>query len=51
MAEIIANFVSKRLQRVAFALVCLMAIQLGLTLASCEPELAAPMAAKVQVGH
>ena len=31
-------FVSKRLQRVAFAFLCLFAAQLVLTLASCEPD-------------
>lgn len=40
-------FVSKRLQRVAFAIICLMAAQL--VLASCEAEPSA-MAAKVTLG-
>ncbi|MCE3289277.1 MAG: hypothetical protein K0R83_1289 [Caulobacter sp.] len=40
-------FVSKRLQRVAFAILCLIAAQL--VLASCEPEPAA-MAARVTLG-
>jgi hypothetical protein len=40
-------FVSKRLQRAAFAILCLMAAQL--VLASCEPEPAA-MAARVTLG-
>lgn len=40
-------FVSKRLQRVAFAILCLIAAQL--VLASCEPEPSA-MAAKVTLG-
>lgn len=31
-------FVSKRLQRAASALLCLMAVQLLLAVASCEPE-------------
>ncbi|MFN3856506.1 MAG: hypothetical protein ACK4RV_02070 [Caulobacter sp.] len=39
-------FVSKRLQRVCFAILCLMAAQL--VLASCEPEPAA-MAARVSL--
>ncbi|MBI1405794.1 MAG: hypothetical protein GC145_06675 [Caulobacter sp.] len=39
-------FVSKRLQRVAFAILCLMAAQL--VLASCEPEPTA-MAARVSL--
>ena len=41
-------FVSKRLQRVAFAIICLMAAQL--VLASCEAEPSA-MAAKVALGE
>lgn len=40
-------FVSKRLQRVAFALLCLTMAQL--VLASCEPEQTLPMAASL--GH
>ncbi len=43
-------FVSKRLQRVAAAILCLMAIQMALSLASCEPELV-PMAGKVAITH
>jgi len=41
-----AIFVSKRLQRVAFAIICLMAVQL--LVASCEPEPTA-MAARVAI--
>jgi len=41
-------FVSKRLQRVAAAILCLMAIQMALSLASCEPELV-PMAGRVAI--
>lgn len=37
-------FVSKRLQRVSFALLCLTVMQL--VVASCEPESALPMAAR-----
>ena len=37
-------FVSKRLQRASFALLCLTVAQL--VLASCEPESALPMAAR-----
>jgi hypothetical protein len=44
MTADLAIFVSKRLQRVAFALICLVAAQL--VLASCEPE-PAVMAARV----
>jgi len=50
MAGDIAIFVSKRLQRAAAALLCLMAIQLLFSLASCEPEPTA-MAARVIVSH
>jgi hypothetical protein len=41
-------FVSKRLLRVAAAILCLMAIQMTLTLASCEPELV-PMSGKISI--
>jgi len=44
------NFVSKRLQHAVAAILCLMAIQMALTLASCEPEVV-PMAAKVAIGR
>ena len=50
MAGDVALFVSKRLQRPVAALLCLMAIQLVSTLASCEAEPAA-MAARVAVSH
>ena len=48
MAIDAALFVSKRLQRVAFAIVCLVAAQF--VLASCEPEPAA-MAARVGLAN
>lgn len=48
MAGDLAIFVSKRLQRPAAALLCLIAAQLVLQLASCEPEPAA-MAARVAI--
>ena len=38
MGAAAAIFVSKRLQRVASALLCLFAVQLVLGVASCEPE-------------
>ena len=38
MAARAVMFVSKRLQRVVFALMCLMTAQLVLTMASCEPD-------------
>lgn len=47
MAADTAIFVSKRLQRAAFAFLCLIAAQL--VLASCEPEPSA-MAARVTLG-
>lgn len=47
MAADAAIFVSKRLQRAAFAVVCLIAAQFAL--ASCQPEPTA-MAAKVSLG-
>lgn len=45
MAADTAIFVSKRLQRAAFAVLCLIAAQF--VLASCEPE-PTPMAARVR---
>ncbi len=51
MAGDIAIFVSKRLQRAAAALLCLIALQGLLMLTSCHPELAAPMAARVLIGN
>ncbi len=51
MAGDIAIFVSKRLQRAAAALLCLIALQGLLMLTSCHPELAAtPTAARVLIG-
>jgi hypothetical protein len=47
MATDAAIYVSKRLQRAAFALLCLLAAQL--VLASCEPEQVAMGAARVQL--
>jgi hypothetical protein len=44
------NFVSKRLQRAVAALLCLMALQMALTVASCEPEMV-PMAGRVAIDH
>ncbi|HLI66605.1 MAG TPA: hypothetical protein VKU90_09600 [Caulobacteraceae bacterium] len=46
----VVNFVSKRLQRAVAALLCLMALQMALVLASCEPEMV-PMAAKVAISR
>lgn len=50
MTANLAIFVSKRLQRPAAALLCLMAAQLLLGLASCQPE-PTPMAARVAIGR
>lgn len=47
MAEDAIIFVSKRFQRIAFAVLCLMAGQL--ILAACQPEVV-PMAASVSLG-
>lgn len=44
-----AIYVSKRLQRAVFALLCLAAAQLVLAVASCEPEQVAMGAARVQL--
>ncbi|ODT63921.1 MAG: hypothetical protein ABS77_02245 [Phenylobacterium sp. SCN 69-14] len=44
-----AIYVSKRLQRAAFALLCLLAAQLVLAVASCEPEPAAMGAARISL--
>ncbi len=49
MATDTAIYVSKRLQRVAFALLCLVAAQLVLAVASCEPEQVAMGAARGQL--
>jgi hypothetical protein len=48
MAAATAIFVSKRLQRPAAALLCLMMAQLILSLASCEAE-PTPMVARVAI--
>jgi hypothetical protein len=50
MAWDIANFVSKRLQRIAAAILCLMAIQFVSLLASCQAEPAA-MSARVAISR
>jgi hypothetical protein len=52
MAADLAIFVSKRLQRAAAALLCLMALQALICLASCEPEIAPQAsAARVHLGN
>jgi hypothetical protein len=43
-------FVSKRLQRAAAALLCLMAIQIGLAVADVEPA-ATPLAVPIAIGR
>jgi hypothetical protein len=50
MAGDLAIFVSKRLQRAAAALLCLMALQALVSLSSCHPELVPQAgAARVQI--
>jgi len=49
MALAAAIFVSKRLQRAAFALLCLVAAHLVLAVASCEPEQVSMGVARVQL--
>jgi hypothetical protein len=48
MAADMAIFVSKRLQRPAFALMCLISMQFLVSLSSCHPE-QMPMAARVAI--
>lgn len=49
MAADTAIFVSKRLQRAAFAFMCLFAAQLVLGVASCEPDQVAMGAVRVPI--
>ncbi|WP_309644820.1 hypothetical protein [Phenylobacterium sp.] len=49
MAADAAIFVSKRLQRAAFALLCILAAQMVLVVASCEPDEFAMNPTRVQV--
>ena len=48
MAAGIAIYVSKRLQRPAFAFMCLMMMQMTVSLSDCHPE-HVPMAARVAI--
>jgi hypothetical protein len=48
MAADIAIYVSKRLQRPAFAFLCLMLAQMMVSLSDCHPE-HVPMAARVAI--
>ena len=48
MVALTALFVSGRLQRMAFAALCIVAAQLLLALASCEPE-PTPMLARAPI--
>ena len=48
MAADIAIYVSKRLQRPAFAFLCLMLAQMGVSLSDCHPE-HVPMAVRVAI--
>ena len=50
MAADVAIFVSKRLQRAAAAILCLMALQTLLVLSSCQAELS-PQATPARVVH
>jgi hypothetical protein len=50
MAESIAIFVSKRLQRASAALVCLTLAQLMVVLSSCHPE-PVPMAVRTAISR
>jgi hypothetical protein len=45
----VALFVSKRLQRMCFALLCLLAAQLTLAVASCDPDLTIGVPARVSL--
>jgi hypothetical protein len=49
MAAKAAIFVSKRLQRPALAILCLMMVQTATTLANCTPEPVAMGAARVAI--
>ncbi len=52
MAEELAIFVSKRLQKVAAAALCLIALQATISLSSCHPEMTpAGAAARVHIGR
>jgi len=52
MAADLAIFVSKRLQRAAAAILCLMALQAVIVLSSCQAELAPQGSpARVQLDH
>lgn len=50
MAIDLAIFVSKRLQRAAVALLCLIALQALISLSSCHPEIAPSAAVRVAIG-
>ena len=51
MTSDLAIFVSKRVQRVVAAVLCLMALQLTISLSSCHPEFAPSAAVRVHVGN
>ena len=52
MAGDLAIFVSKRLQRAAAAMLCLMALQALISLSSCHPEFTPQAAAaRVHIGN
>jgi hypothetical protein len=50
MAADLAIYVSKRLQRPAFALLCLIMAQMLVSLSDCHPE-HVPMAVRVAISH
>jgi hypothetical protein len=50
MASELTLFVSKRLQRAAVAILCLIALQATISLSSCHPELAPQPMVRVAVG-
>ncbi len=50
MASDLTLFVSKRLQRVAVAILCLIALQAVTSLSSCHPELAPQPMVRVAIG-
>jgi hypothetical protein len=50
MARDLTLFVSKRLQRAVVAILCLIALQATISLASCHPELAPQPTVRVAVG-
>ena len=50
MTSDLTLFVSKRLQRAAAAILCLIALQALVSLSSCHPEIAPSAAVRVAIG-